>query len=215
MEVLDILQKMFEAVGVKNKNQLAKYLKIENSLIAGWEKRGKIPEKYVYKISQDSNLPYEYFINNTNKNEYNVNNNKRDANFYSIPKLNISASAGGGNELIGLEEYETGEMLELSKAFFKTTPKNVKAIKVDGYSMVPMLLPDSWVVFEETHEYQGDGLYILNFDNQLMVKLLQLDPISKVLDIISVNKDYKSYSLDLKDSQVEIIIQGKVLRSII
>ncbi|EAI9029817.1 transcriptional regulator, partial [Campylobacter coli] len=29
------------------------------------------------------------------------------------------------------------------------------------------------------------------------------------------NKDYKSYSLDLKDSQVEIIIQGKVLRSII
>ncbi|EAK4864423.1 transcriptional regulator, partial [Campylobacter coli] len=80
---------------------------------------------------------------------------------------------------------------------------------------IPMLLPDSWVIFEEIHEYQGDGLYILNFDNQLMVKLLQLDPISKVLDIISVNKDYKSYSLDLKDSQVEIIIQGKVLRSII
>ncbi|EPB0291980.1 S24 family peptidase [Campylobacter jejuni] len=72
-----------------------------------------------------------------------------------------------------------------------------------------------WVVFEETHKYQGDGLYILNFDNQLMVKLLQLDPISKVLDIISVNKDYKSYSLDLKDSQVELIIQGKVLRFII
>ncbi|EIW2192513.1 helix-turn-helix transcriptional regulator, partial [Campylobacter coli] len=88
-------------------------------------------------------------------------------------------------------------------------------IKVDGYSMVPMLLPDSWVVFEETHEYQGDGLYILNFDNQLMVKLLQLNPINKILDIISVNKDYKSYSIDLRDSQVEIIIQGKVLRSII
>ncbi len=48
-----------------------------------------------------------------------------------------------------------------------------------------------------------------------MVKLLQLDPISKVLDIISVNKDYTSYSLDLKDSQVELIIQGKVLRFII
>ncbi|WP_252365926.1 S24 family peptidase, partial [Campylobacter jejuni] len=145
----------------------------------------------------------------------NKDRNKQEINFYSIPKLNISASAGRGNELIGLEEYETGEMLELSKAFFKTTPKNVKAIKVDGYSMIPMLLPDSWVIFEEIHEYQGDGLYILNFDNQLMVKLLQLDPISKVLDIISVNKDYKSYSLDLKDSQVEIIIQGKVLRSII
>ncbi|EGJ3953752.1 hypothetical protein ACJUJF_000062 [Campylobacter jejuni] len=50
-------------------------------------------------------------------------------------------------------------MLELSKAFFKTTPKNMKAIKVDGYSMVPMLLPDSWVVFEETHKYQGVGCF--------------------------------------------------------
>ncbi|HDZ5056370.1 TPA: LexA family transcriptional regulator [Campylobacter jejuni] len=215
MEVSNILQKMFETIGVKNKNQLAKYLNIENSFIAGWEKRGKIPEKYIYKISQDSNLPYEYFLKNTNKNEYNTNKCNQSTTFCSIPKLNISASAGGGNELIGLEEYETGEMLELSKAFFKTTPKNLKAIKVDGYSMVPMLLPDSWVVFEETHEYQGDGLYILNFDNQLMVKLLQLNPISKILDIISVNKDYKSYSIDLKDSQIELIIQGKVLRSII
>ncbi|MCW1333354.1 helix-turn-helix domain containing protein [Campylobacter jejuni] len=61
MEVSNILQKMFETIGVKNKNQLAKYLNIENSFIAGWEKRGKIPEKYIYKISQDSNLPYEYF----------------------------------------------------------------------------------------------------------------------------------------------------------
>lgn len=53
--------------------------------------------------------------------------------------------------------------LSLVKPFLKTTPKNMKAIKVDGYSMVPMLLPDSWVVFEETHKYQGDGLYIFKF----------------------------------------------------
>ncbi|ECL1831152.1 LexA family transcriptional regulator [Campylobacter jejuni] len=136
--------------------------------------------------------------------------------FYYIPKLNISASAGGGNELEGLECYESGELMAIDKAFFKTIPSSsIKAIRVDGYSMTPMLFPDSWVVFEETHKYQGDGLYILNFDNQLMVKLLQLNPISKILDIISVNKDYKSYSIDLRDSQVKIIIQGKVLRSII
>ncbi|MCH3709322.1 helix-turn-helix domain-containing protein [Campylobacter coli] len=192
--------------------QLGNKLNLTRQQIINIEK-GKTPisKKYFDNISK---LSKKFYINKE-ENALNKDRNKQEINFYSIPKLNISASAGGGNELIGLEEYETGEMLELSKAFFKTTPKNVKAIKVDGYSMVPMLLPDSWVIFEEIHEYQGDGLYILNFDNQLMVKLLQLDPISKVLDIISVNKDYKSYSLDLKDSQVEIIIQGKVLRSII
>ncbi|EIQ8918989.1 helix-turn-helix transcriptional regulator [Campylobacter coli] len=192
--------------------QLGNKLNLTRQQIINIEK-GKTPisKKYFDNISK---LSKKFYIDKE-ENALNKDRNKQEINFYSIPKLNISASAGGGNELIGLEEYETGEMLELSKAFFKTTPKNVKAIKVDGYSMVPMLLPDSWVIFEEIHEYQGDGLYILNFDNQLMVKLLQLDPISKVLDIISVNKDYKSYSLDLKDSQVEIIIQGKVLRSII
>ncbi|ECH3948884.1 helix-turn-helix transcriptional regulator [Campylobacter coli] len=192
--------------------QLGNKLNLTRQQIINIEK-GKTPisKKYFDNISK---LSKKFYIDKE-ENALNKDRNKQEINFYSIPKLNTSASAGGGNELIGLEEYETGEMLELSKAFFKTTPKNVKAIKVDGYSMIPMLLPDSWVIFEEIHEYQGDGLYILNFDNQLMVKLLQLDPISKVLDIISVNKDYKSYSLDLKDSQVEIIIQGKVLRSII
>ncbi|EAH6710136.1 helix-turn-helix domain-containing protein [Campylobacter jejuni] len=192
--------------------QLGNKLNLTRQQIINIEK-GKTPisKKYFDNISK---LSKKFYIDKE-ENALNKDRNKQEINFYSIPKLNISASAGGDNELIGLEEYETGEMLELSKAFFKTTPKNVKAIKVDGYSMIPMLLPDSWVIFEEIHEYQGDGLYILNFDNQLMVKLLQLDPISKVLDIISVNKDYKSYSLDLKDSQVEIIIQGKVLRSII
>ncbi|EAI9776642.1 helix-turn-helix transcriptional regulator [Campylobacter jejuni] len=192
--------------------QLGNKLNLTRQQIINIEK-GKTPisKKYFDNISK---LSKKFYIDKE-ENALNKDRNKQEINFYSIPKLNISASAGGGNELIGLEEYETGEMLELSKAFFKTTPKNVKAIKVDGYSMIPTLLPDSWVIFEEIHEYQGDGLYILNFDNQLMVKLLQLDPISKVLDIISVNKDYKSYSLDLKDSQVEIIIQGKVLRSII
>ncbi|EOG9184205.1 helix-turn-helix transcriptional regulator [Campylobacter coli] len=192
--------------------QLGNKLNLTRQQIINIEK-GKTPisKKYFDNISK---LSKKFYIDKE-ENALNKDRNKQEINFYSIPKLNISASAGGGNELIGLEEYETGEMLELSKAFFKTTPKNVKAIKVDGYSMIPMLLPDSWVIFEEIHEYQGDGLYILNFDNQLMVKLLQLNPINKILDIISVNKDYKSYSLDLKDSQVEIIIQGKVLRSII
>ncbi|EHO0405534.1 LexA family transcriptional regulator, partial [Campylobacter jejuni] len=178
--------------------QLGNKLNLTRQQIINIEK-GKTPisKKYFDNISK---LSKKFYIDKE-ENALNKDRNKQEINFYSIPKLNISASAGGGNELIGLEEYETGEMLELSKAFFKTTPKNVKAIKVDGYSMIPMLLPDSWVIFEEIHEYQGDGLYILNFDNQLMVKLLQLDPISKVLDIISVNKDYKSYSLDLKDSQ--------------
>ena len=136
--------------------------------------------------------------------------------YYIIPKLTLHAQAGGGNEILDLECYESGEMLTIDKAFFKVIPSyKLKAIKVEGYSMIPMLLPDSWVVFEERREYKGDGLYIINYAGQLMVKLLQLDPVRNILDIVSVNKEYKSYSIPLSESQVEFIIIGKVLRCII
>ena len=70
-------------------------------------------------------------------------------------------------------------------------------------------------MFEDNRNYKGDGLYIINYAGQLMVKLLQLDPAQKILDIISVNKEYKSYSVALAESQAEVIIVGKVLRCII
>lgn len=136
--------------------------------------------------------------------------------YYTIPKLNLTAQAGGGNEVLDLECYESGEVLTIDKAFFKAVPSNkLKAIRVEGYSMIPMLMPDSWVVFEDNRNYKGDGLYIINYAGQLMVKLLQLDPAQKILDIISVNKEYKSYSVALAESQAEAIIVGKVLRCII
>lgn len=80
--------------------------------------------------------------------------------YYIIPKLTLHAQAGGGNELLDLECYESGEVLTIDKAFFKAVPQHkLKTIKVEGYSMIPMLLPDSWVVFEEGREYKGDGLF--------------------------------------------------------
>ena len=48
-----------------------------------------------------------------------------------------------------------------------------------------------------------------------MVKLLQLNPIQKILDIIGVNKEYKNYSLALAESQAEVIIVCKMLRFVI
>lgn len=135
-------------------------------------------------------------------------------NFYTIPKLNIKASAGKGNEIMELESYESGEVMCIDKGFFKTPPSSkVRIIQVDGYSMIPMLLPDSWVIFEEDNMWRGDGLYVLNYDNELMVKLLQKLP-NGDLEIISANKDYKSYRIE-NDTQSIVRIIGKVLRSII
>lgn len=101
------------------------------------------------------------------------------------------------------------------KSFFKTKPKaNLKVIQVDGYSMIPMLLPDSFVIFEETYKLDGDGLYVINYSNQLMVKLLQITPDGK-LAIISKNKDYKSFELNFKENNEFFKIIGKVIKCIL
>ena len=133
----------------------------------------------------------------------------------ALPKLSMTASAGAGSDLEGIEIFQTGETIHIDKAIFKTPPKNnLGIIQVDGYSMVPMLLPDSWVIYEETKSYKTDGMYILNWRNNLMVKLLQLDLSTGALDIISVNKDYKSYQTS-PDDQSSFYIIGKVIKVII
>lgn len=84
---------------------------------------------------------------------------------------------------------------------------------VEGYSMVPMLYPDSWVIVDVTAKFEGDGLYIVNYCDHFMVKLLQKSP-DGVLHIKSVNKEYDSYEIG-PDSDLQVYIVGKVLRCVI
>lgn len=197
-------------ITLENLEKIANALKIDITYFVSPSDVSKSKENVSY-LSPSMSLSSK----NLSPNQENLPQTLNDQ-YYSIPKLNLSAQAGGGNEILDLQCYESGEVLTIDKAFFKAIPsKNLKAIRVEGYSMIPMLMPDSWVVFEDDRQYRGDGLYIINYGGQLMVKLLQLDPIKRILDIISVNKDYKSYSIPLEDSQIEIIIAGKVLRCII
>lgn len=137
-----------------------------------------------------------------------------DLNIISVPLVSMRASAGAGNSLHGISEYEIVDTMAISKSLLKTPPTGViRMIKVEGYSMVPMLYPDTFLLFDEDGKWSGDGLYILNWRDDLMVKLLQVDPSGK-LHIKSVNKEYESWVVDPDDQSVFHIV-GKVLRIII
>lgn len=136
------------------------------------------------------------------------------SNLIQVPKMLIHAAAGAGNHIDGVDEFPIEGTLALDRSFFRTTPpKDLRAICVEGYSMVPMLLPGSWVVFDTVGRFRGDGLYVLNWRGELMVKLLQIDPTGK-LHITSANKDYQSWTVDPDDQSVFVIL-GKVIRAVI
>lgn len=133
-----------------------------------------------------------------------------------ICELSSKVGAGESVDINGIEVYDTTKLVPFSQMLFKTRLKNtnnLRCMQVEGYSMVPMLYPDSWVIADVTARFEGDGLYIINFCGNFMVKLLQKSP-DGVLHIISINKDYQSYKID-EDSNVEVYIVGKVLRCVI
>lgn len=130
--------------------------------------------------------------------------------------VDTTASAGSSNHVEGIDVFTSGRTLSIDPTFFKTMPTApLHAIQVDGYSMVPMLLPDSWVIFRDTNVYEGDGLYVLNFRNVLMVKLISVDPMTGHLKIKSINPDYESWEYDPENDQSVLRIFGKVLRCVI
>ncbi|ANE35697.1 transcriptional regulator, XRE family (peptidase S24 LexA-like domain) [Campylobacter iguaniorum] len=133
-----------------------------------------------------------------------------------IRQLSSSVGAGESVDIDGIEIYDTDILVPFSQMLFKVRPKNtdrVRCMKVDGYSMVPMLFPDSWVIADVTATFAGDGLYIINYCGNFMVKLLQKSP-NGVLHIKSINKDYESYDIE-PDDDVNVYIVGKVLRCVI
>lgn len=217
--------------GYSNQKEFANILKIGARTLADYETNNSEPKANTLKnIAEICNVSADWLLSsndeltipaNVKKNRQNnilftQNDNLNEKpDSYSLKKVTAyKASAGGGNDIEGIEVYETGEIMHIDKSFFKVPPsKNVRVIQVDGYSMIPMLLPDSWVIFDEISEFKTDGLYIINYGGQLMVKLLQIAP-NGILKIISKNQDYQSYEINLKETNEFFKIVGKVIRVI-
>ncbi|WP_298082014.1 LexA family transcriptional regulator [uncultured Campylobacter sp.] len=164
----------------------------------------------------DENLVRKSFVSdkNTVVSRHNLKEAETDQIF--IRKLSSSVGAGESVDINGIEIYDTDVLVPFSRMLFKVCPKNtsmIRCMRVEGYSMVPMLYPDSWVIADVTAKFEGDGLYIVNYCDHFMVKLLQKSP-DGVLHIKSVNKEYDSYEIG-PDSDLQVYIVGKVLRCVI
>lgn len=198
-----------------SQEELSKALKIGKRTLIDYEKGESEPKASVLlAIAENCNVDGWWLL--TGKGEMIPNTVPKliDPSLMSIQRIAHKASAGGGNHLESIDRFEVVETMTVSRSLLKTAPNGtIRLISIDGYSMVPMLYPDTMVLFDEHPEWKGDGLYILNWRNELMVKLLQVDP-KGALHIKSVNKDYESWTVDPDDQSVFKIV-GKVLRIII
>lgn len=126
-----------------------------------------------------------------------------------VPMTSLRLSAGPGQEWSDAEL--TGEVLYIPKRVARRYPGNsdFAGAQVVGDSMEPTLHDGEPVVYVRGF-VQGDGIYVLAVNGELLVKRLQFDGISGKLHIISDNPRYRQLEIPLEGLD-NVRILGKVV----
>ena len=195
----EILDRWKISLNIKTDKELREKLGVERPAMDKWINRNSIPDTAFKKFDQVCKSMQK----------------QSNADGYWIKKINQKVGAGTSVDITEVDVIDEDDKFFVPATFFKTIMKNEKLrmAQVDGYSMVPMLHPDNWVIFEKTKEFKGDGLYVIMYNDNLMVKILQKTPRGN-LYIKSTNKDYESFELDENTCESCQII-GKVIKCII
>jgi len=211
----EIVDRMKQATKSRTYEELAQKLGVTLSTLNSWKQRDKVPEKNILKCAHDFNIDYQWLLTGKSKSQADKNTSLTPSDAIEVEVLSVRPGAGHGTELEAVDLFDTGERIVIDRSLLKTPPKGkLRAMQVDGYSMVPMLFPDSWVIIDESKEFRGDGLYVINVDNVLMVKLIEKNLSTGNLMVKSVNPDYDSWEVSADDQRV-FEIYGKVVRCII
>ena len=194
-------------IPVKNLEKIANALSVGSDYFLS----SNMSSKEIKFVEQSQNLS-----SNMSPNPTKLKPSHQDNEQVNIIKLSSDVGAGESVDIDGIEVYDTDILVPFAQMLFKTRithPQRLRCMQVSGYSMVPMLFPDSWVIADVTAKFEDDGLYIVNYAGKFMVKLLQKSP-DGVLHIKSVNKEYDSYDIG-PNSDTQVYIIGKVLRCVI
>ncbi|MGC6389686.1 XRE family transcriptional regulator [Ewingella sp. S1.OA.A_B6] len=184
--------------------------------------RGKqgFSEQMLQKVADALSVPVVELFSDDEEgdtvNKYSVNslaNSRRDS-VYRVDVLGVSASAGFGSgngdvvEVIRSIEY----VPEYAKSIFGNRPQgSVMLINVRGDSMTGTLEPGDLIFVDtEVTFFDGDGIYVFNFNGDTFVKRLQ--KVKFELKVISDNKTYETWALEKEEINM-LHVQGKVLVS--
>ncbi|WP_308341729.1 LexA family transcriptional regulator [Serratia marcescens] len=135
-------------------------------------------------------------------------------NLVRLTQLEVFASAGNGyinNEfpaIVSSIEFPESKVYEL---FGRKSLEGVQLINVDGDSMMPTLCPkDLLFIDTKVDHFNGDGVYVFNFEDSTFVKRLQKVK-GRKLAVLSDNDKYPPFYIDPHEMD-ELYIFGKLIK---
>lgn len=132
----------------------------------------------------------------------------------NTPFFDVSASAGNGT-LVENEElaHNINFRVDWLRQNLGVNPNDVFIMLTKGYSMNPTIKEDALIMVDKNTDKNTNGIYVLRFNGELLVKRLQFT-ISNTIKVISGKKAYDTEEINpeqLTGTDLEII--GRVVWS--
>lgn len=217
MNIAERIRKIRQEVGLTIL-ELSKKINVSDRTISNYERGERKPSvDYLTLLYEHLEANPEWLLSGkgemfTDKTSSNMPAKFSVSDFLFIPKLVLKASAGHGS-IVDLENIE--DYIAFQKDWFNKNihaPQNALAVMTaNGDSMEPTIKNgDMLLVDTSQNQARTDNIYIIRIDDCLVVKRVQCLPGQKI-QIISDNKNYDTYTLDLSDESQSISIIGKVV----
>ena len=166
----------------------------------------QVPVSELFSSNVEIDTVDTYSVNSLQK--------ERGSNVYRVDVLNVSASAGDGTpskdvvEVIRSIEYD----IEQAKSIFGSMPqKSVKLINVRGDSMQGTIEPGDLIFVDvRVNYFDGDGIYVFDFNGDTFVKRLQ--KVKNELFVISDNPKYREWAISPEEATM-LHVSGRVMLS--
>lgn len=183
------MEDLAKATGYESKTGIAV---IENGKVEN------IPLSKVKAIADALRIPVESFFPDVPS--------YRDG-ILSIPFISQKLSAGAGIEHLSDADMEVEKidiLAEMAKGLDKTT---LVAARVRGDSMVDANIFSGDIVIFSRGLINGEGIYVINYLGDVLIKRIQFDPKNGEVAIISANKNYPVKTASAED----VLVLGKVV----
>lgn len=195
-----IAKEIREKIGKRKLKDFAEMVGIDKVQLSRYSRGVSVPRADIYrKIMQFKPIEQTVIVREESP-EY-------GEEFVTIPQVTGKISAGGG--LVPDNTIEMRVAFRRDWILRKGSPQNMSLIRVIGDSMEPTLESGDLVLVDHSRDFVDPhgGIYAIVFDDEIMLKRLQILYPSKKVRVISDNPRYEPIEIE----RDQIKINGKVI----
>lgn len=162
-----------------------------------------IPQRKIVQFAKVLGLSIEEIFESTD--ELPSYNNKRG--ILTIPFISQKLSAGVGIDHLSDADMDIEQIDILAEMARGLNKKSLVAARVQGDSMIEEHINSGDIAIFSRGLVNGEGIYVINYFGDVLIKRISYDPKNNTVSIISANKNYPTKTADAED----VFVLGKVV----